>query len=103
MATNATFLIGDSLLPYSIKCNATGLAPNQTIIWVQTLNKVKLYAVQTDNRITIADDGQTLNFAQLALIDEEYYGCGAISQNKFKLLNTYYLYVRGKKISYLIN
>jgi hypothetical protein len=54
--------------------------------------------VQTDNRITISSNGDTLTFSSLALIDEEYYGCSIfdISTSKYKVINRYYVYVRGK-------
>jgi hypothetical protein len=60
------------------------------------LNKAGVFYVATDSRIS--QSGSELSFSKLALIDEEYYGCGVIdpTSNKLKLLNSYYLYVRGK-------
>ncbi len=87
-------VIGDISSAYTINCNASA---NQSVIWLQTLNKTGVFYVQTDDRITIASNGQQLSFAKLALIDDEYYGCGFIdpTNNKLKLLNSYYLYIRG--------
>jgi hypothetical protein len=99
LATNAKFLVGDALSPYTINCNTSSISSNETIIWVQSLNKGGVYYVQTDSRIS--QNGSQLSFSTLNLIDEEYYGCGVIdsSTNKFKLLSSYYLFVRGKSIN----
>ena len=96
MATNALTLVGDLSFPFSINCNTSGLSPNQAIIWLQTTNKSGIFYVQFDSRITNSTNGQ-LSFSRLLLIDEEYYGCGYIdpSTNKLKLVNTFYLYIRG--------
>ena len=99
MATNAKLLVGDAQSQFTINCNASGISPNQTITWLQSVKKSGVFAVQTDNRITISGNGSQLSFSRLNLIDEEYYGCGVFDPaiNKLKLLNTYYLYIRGKK------
>ena len=83
-------------MPFSIVCNTSGVDPSLAVKWLQSVNKAGVYNVPSDNRISI--NGSTLSFSQLTLIDEEYYGCGVIdpSSNKLKLLNTYFLYVRGK-------
>ena len=102
MAANAQFLVGDALSAFSLKCNTSGLPSNQTITWLQTTNKTGIYLVQTDDRIKISNNGDTLTFSSLALIDEEYYGCSTFdsSTTKYKVINKYYVYVRGIQIWY---
>ena len=96
MAINSRFVVGDARLPFSIVCNTSGVDPSLAVKWLQSVNKTGVYDVSSDSRISI--NGSTLSFSQLTLIDEEYYGCGVIdpNSNKLKLLNTYFLYVRGK-------
>ena len=83
-------------MPFSIICNTSGVDPSLTVKWLQSVNRAGIFDVSSDSRISI--NGSTLSFTQLTLIDEEYYGCGVIDpiSNKFKLFNTYFLYVRGK-------
>jgi hypothetical protein len=104
LATNALTLVGDLSFPFAINCNTSGLSSNQTIIWLQTTNKSGIFYVQFDSRITSLTNGQ-LSFSRLFLIDEEYYGCGYIdpSTNKLKLVNTFYLYIRGKILFVFLN
>jgi hypothetical protein len=102
LATNAKLLVGDVLSQFTINCNASGISPNQTITWLQSVQKSGVFAVQTDSRITISQNGSQLSFSPLNLIDEEYYGCGVFDPaiNKLKLLNTFYLYIRGMNLLY---
>ena len=50
-----------------------------------------------DSRILITNNGQLVNFTTLYLVDEQYYACGVILNNKLQIVNQYYLFVRGKK------
>jgi hypothetical protein len=102
LANNAKLLVGDALSQFTINCNASGISPNQTITWLQSVKKSGVFNVQTDSRITISQNGSQLSFSPLNLIDEEYYGCGVIdpNSNKLKLLNTFYLYIRGMNLLY---
>ena len=53
--------------------------------------------VVNDSRISFSGtNGQQLNFATLALLDDEYYSCGYLSNNKFQINSNYYLFIRGK-------
>lgn len=56
-----------------------------------------MYFVQADNRVSFVNNGESLSFSSLLITDEEYYGCGVIDSvtNKLKLINSFYLYVRG--------
>lgn len=98
LTKNSIFQIGDNDSPFSLKCN--GSDPSQQIIWVQTVNETGLYFVELNNRINTTDNGETLVFSNLTLYDEEYYGCGYVDPltTKFKLINSYYVYVRGNII-----
>lgn len=97
LTTNAKLVVGDAFSAFSISCNTSGLSPNQTIVWVQTINETGIYLVEEDNRTSILNNGGTLSFSRLLLIDEEYYGCGTFdsSTKKLKLINSYYLFIRG--------
>jgi len=97
LTTNAELVVGDVSSPFSINCNTSGLSPNQTITWLQTINETGIYLVQEDSRISILNNGGTLSFSKLFLVDEEYYGCGVLDPNtkKLKLIDSYYLFIRG--------
>jgi hypothetical protein len=70
--------------------------PNQQITWIQTINKTGIYLVQNSTAVTISNGGQQINFAKLALSNEEYYSCGyLVSNTTFKIVNNYFLYIRG--------
>ncbi len=80
---------------FSLYCNSTaGL--NKNITWVQTVNKTGIYPVFNVDNIATSVDGQQLNFANITLSDEEYYGCGFINGSVLTLYNSYFLYVRCK-------
>ena len=69
----------------------------QAITWVQTQNKANIYLVQNDDRVTFSNNNTQLNFANLLLSDEEYYGCGVLNGGKFTLYSSYELFIRGIK------
>ena len=90
---NAQTLIEDALKNYSINCNAP---TNGSITWIQSFDKIGIFLVQSDSRITFSNNGQQLNFASLLLTDQSYYACGLLG-TRFTVVNQYFLYVRGNK------
>jgi len=101
--TNATQIIGDYLSPFTIFCNQSTSILNQQITWIQTINKTGIYLVQNSTSVTISSGGQQLNFAKLALSNEEYYSCGyLVSNTTFQIANNYFLYIRGTLFFYNI-
>lgn len=93
---NSQFLIGDVSSRYSIICNGTnGLG--QEVVWISSYNKTtQINYVQNSSSISFINNGQTLNFASLTLLDEQYYSCGILKNNSFSVLNSFFLFVRGK-------
>lgn len=100
---NATTVLANAgNSPLSIECNT---AENQTIIWTKTVNNIGNFYVSFDSRVYTTNNSRVLNFANLTLDDEEYYGCGYI-QGTFVLLRSFFIYVRGivfKRINIQIN
>jgi hypothetical protein len=95
LTKNSIFVIGDNDSPFTLRCNRSD--PNQQITWIQTVNNTGVYFVELNDRISTTSNGGALLFTNLTLYDEEYYGCGYTdpATNKFKLINSYYVYVRG--------
>ncbi|RNA12178.1 hypothetical protein BpHYR1_028097 [Brachionus plicatilis] len=75
--TNITLPVVPILIPNAILVQAfIDCGTTRTDIqWVQTNNKQGLFTVGLDDRVTTLDDGKRLNFNQVFLSDEEYYGC----------------------------
>jgi hypothetical protein len=61
------------------------------------LNKSGVYFVSlSDPRVTLSNNGLNLNFASVELVDEEYYACAyQNTPTTYKVLNAFYLYVKG--------
>ena len=96
-------MVGDATKAFSLFCNVS-LGLNQTVVWIQSVDKNNSYYVQVDSRITLSNNDLQLNFANLLLTDQEYYAC-VLMTTKNVVLNQYFLYVRGnntKKVAQLI-
>ena len=94
------FLVETAGMAYSINCNHSALLANQSIIWIQTVNKTNIFYIQQSDKVSA--NGDVLSFTSLRLIDEEFYACGIFDSNtnKLKIINSYYLYVRGWLLLY---
>ena len=58
--------------------------------------------MQNTSSISFGNNGQTLNFASLTLVDEQYYSCGILTiNNVYTAINSFFLYVRGILIYFL--
>jgi hypothetical protein len=89
-------LIGDALSGFKIDCNQSDSNLNLPITWIKTIKKVGTYIVgNNDSEISISSNKSQLNFASLKLVDEEYYACGYLDNNRFQLFNNYFLFIRG--------
>lgn len=86
-------MIGDVLKNYSINCDSP---TNDSITWIQSFDKISIFLLQNDSRVTFTNNGKQLNFANLFLTDQSYYACGLLG-SKFIVLNQYFLYVRGNQ------
>lgn len=62
---------------------------------MQTINKTGIYLINYPVNVAPSVSGQQLDFANLTLSDEEYYGCGTVNGSVLTLFNSYFLYVRG--------
>lgn len=95
---NAITLIADLTKQYSIFCNASSLGSNQQVIWIQsvTKNPNQTYVTANNSRISFSNNGQKISFLNIFLSDQQYYACGVIQSGKLLVINSYYLYVRGK-------
>ena len=90
---NATSLIATALVNYTIVCNTDVTNP---ITWIRTANKTGQFFVPFDSRVTSSNNGRNLNFANVQLIDEEYYACAfQNTPTTFRVLAGFYLYVKG--------
>ena len=100
----AQVVVGDAAKAFSLFCNVSTMGQNQTVIWIQSIDKNNTNYVQVDGRITLSNNDLQLNFANLLLTDQEYYAC-ILMTTKYVVLNQYFLYVRGndKKVAQLIN
>ena len=94
---NSIQLIGDILNSFTISCNQSVSISNQ-ISWVHTINKTGAYSIENSSVISLSNNGQQLNFASLKLSDEEIYSCGILTDNTFKIINNFYLFIRGLAI-----
>ncbi len=101
ISTNSTKLIVDNADSVSLTCNGQN---NEQITWIQTINQTGIYFVDVNNtKTSVLNNGSKLLIDSVNLNDEEYYGCGVLYQNNsFKLLSSYFLYVRGKNILNII-
>ena len=65
------------------------------ITWLQTVNRTRLYHVETNGRVSLSTNGSVLSFSPLQLYDEEYYACGLWDEfdNSFTLLDAFEVYV----------
>lgn len=97
LTANALFTIADvGRNPIALTCNA---AANESLIWVETLDRQNLFFVTLNNR-TYAN-GTNLTFQTIILGDEGYYGCGVTnSAGVFRMIQTFFLYVRGLNIDF---
>ena len=93
--SNATRLTGDALNSFTIYCNRSDANAGLPITWIKTINQAGTYVITNDTEITLLNDNNELYFASLKIIDEEYYSCGYLRNNKFQLFNNYFLYIRG--------
>jgi hypothetical protein len=89
---NSSLLIGTALSQFTIVCNTT---ITSAITWIRTANKTGQFFVPFDNRVTSSNNGQNLNFASLALVDEEYYACAyQNTPTTYRVIAAFYLYVK---------
>jgi hypothetical protein len=98
---NAPTLIADLSKPYSIFCNASSFGSNQQVTWIQSINKLpnETFITPSNSRISFSDNGQQINILNVYLSDQQYYACGIIQGSKFVVVNSYYMFVKGKKFS----
>ena len=94
---NFQTIFGDVLNQFSIFCNSSAYGSNSSVTWIKSPNKINISVLQPDSRILITNNGQLVNFTTLYPLDEQYYACGVILNNKLQIVNQYYLFVRGKK------
>lgn len=78
---------------YSLSCNTSDL--NQEIKWIQTFNKTKFYYLKESNRYVLSNNSRVLTIQNILLSDEEYYACGYVVDRAFRIVTSYYLYVKG--------
>jgi hypothetical protein len=82
---------------YSIICNNSSDL-TQDIKWIQTFNKSTFYYLKESSKYVLSNNSKVLTITNVALNDEEYYACGYLIDKAFKIISTYLLYVRGKKL-----
>ncbi len=95
--------IGDSIF---LTCNSA--SQNESITWIQTINKTDIYFLDDDNKTSILNNGSQVQIKNVNIFDEEYYACGIQDMNNsFKIISSYFVYVRGilvqKSFKILIN
>lgn len=77
---------------FSLNCNYTG---SEQLIWIKTVEKENLFYVNGTDRVVLSSDGTILYLKNLTLADEEFYGCGYMSNTgKFYLVNAFYVYIK---------
>jgi hypothetical protein len=90
-------LISTAGSSFSIVCNTTY---NQPVVWIRTINETGAFYVKIDNRTFTTNNGKILNFTNVILPDEDYYGCGYVNtNNSFQVLQSFFLYVKGMNLN----
>jgi hypothetical protein len=94
--SNSTQLIGDIGTSFSINCDGPEInSANVFVAWIHTINKTGAYLLQNSSEVSFNSNGRQLSFGALKLSNDEYYSCGFLSNNRFEIVNNYYLFIRG--------